>query len=195
MPESEVHAPGGGMIVGALARDLAAWHPPSPGMARLRDDYLAFLDERGSRALDRDGGREHLTSSCFVFTPDRSSVLLCFHRKGRFWVQLGGHIENADASVSEAAFREAVEEGGIPVDPVSVLPVDVDRHALSAGFGRCAVHWDVGFAATATAGSVPVVSDESDDVRWWPVDALPSAVPGGFGDRLSRVIEALSERP
>lgn len=181
-------------VVAALARDLAAWHPPTTGMARLRDDYLAFLDERGAGAADRERDREHLTSSCFVFTPDLSSILLCFHRKGQFWVQLGGHIENADASVSGAAFREAVEEGGIAVDPLSVLPVDVDRHALSAGFGRCAVHWDIGFAGTATAGSVPVVSDESDDVRWWPVDALPSAVPDGFGARMSRVVAAVTHR-
>jgi len=178
-------------IVGALACDLAAWHPPTAGMARLRDDYLAFLNERGAGATERDSDREHLTSSCFVFSPDLSSILLCFHRKGRFWVQLGGHIEDADVSVSAAAFREAVEEGGIAVDPVSVLPVDVDRHGLGAGFGRCAVHWDVGFAGTASVGSVPVVSDESDDVRWWPINALPSAVPDGFGDRVARIVTAI----
>jgi 8-oxo-dGTP pyrophosphatase MutT (NUDIX family) len=164
-------------------------------MAQLRDDYLAFLDERGAGASDRDSGREHLTSSCFVFTPDLSRILLCFHRKGRFWVQLGGHIDSTDPSVSAAAFREAVEEGGIVVDPLSERPVDVDRHALTAGFGRCAVHWDVGFAAVAPLGSVPVVSDESDDVRWWPVNALPSDVPDGFGDRVRRVIGAVSARP
>jgi 8-oxo-dGTP pyrophosphatase MutT (NUDIX family) len=178
-------------VTDALARDLAAWHPPTSGMARLRENYLAFLDERGPGATDRDSDREHLTSSCFVFTPDLTSILLCFHRKGRFWVQLGGHIEDADGSVSAAAFREAVEEGGIAVDPVSQSPVDVDRHGLGAGFGRCAVHWDIGFAATAAVGSVPVVSDESDDVRWWPVDGLPSAVPDGFSDRVGRIVTAI----
>jgi 8-oxo-dGTP pyrophosphatase MutT (NUDIX family) len=182
-------------IVGTLARDLTEWQPPTADLALLRDQYLGFLIERGAGATDRDSDREHLTSSCFVFTPDLASILLCFHRKGQFWVQRGGHIENADTSVSGAAFREAVEEGGIPVAPVSERPVDVDRHALGSGFGRCAVHWDVGFAATASERSAPVVSHESDDVRWWPVDALPSAVPDGFSDRVGRVVEALSGRP
>jgi 8-oxo-dGTP pyrophosphatase MutT (NUDIX family) len=160
-------------------------------MSALRDDYLAFLDQRGAGATDRDSDSEHLTSSCFVFTPDLSSVLLCFHRKGRFWVQLGGHIETVDDSVSAAAFREAVEEGGIALDPLSQQLVDVDRHALGGGFGRCAVHWDIGFAAVAAEGSVPVVSDESDDVRWWPVDALPSEVPDGFSGRVERIVTAI----
>ncbi len=34
-------------------------------------------------------------------------------------------------------------------------------------------HLDVRFVAIAPPGAVPVVSEESTDVRWWPVDALP----------------------
>ena len=177
-----------------VAGDLAAWHPPTDAMARLRDDYRTFLADRGAGATDRDSDGEHLTASCFVFSADLSQILLCSHRKGRFWVQLGGHIEPSDSSAAAAAFREALEEGGIAVEPLSDPLVDLDRHALDSGFGACAVHWDIGFVATAPEGSIPVVSDESDDVRWWPVDALPSAVPAGFGARVSRVLEAVTAR-
>src|SRR5665811_1849561 len=94
-------------------------------------------------ALARKGGPEHLTGSCFVLTPDLSRVLLCFHRKGQFWVQLGGHVEPGDASVAAAAYREAREEGGITdLRPFGSMPLDVDRHSLSSGFGACRVHWD-----------------------------------------------------
>jgi len=31
----------------------------------------------------------------------------------------------------------------------------------------------VRYLVRAPAGAVPVISDESDDLRWWPVDALP----------------------
>ena len=34
-------------------------------------------------------------------------------------------------------------------------------------------HLDVRFAARARAGVHPAASEESLDVRWWPVDALP----------------------
>ncbi|MBF4463040.1 MULTISPECIES: NUDIX hydrolase [unclassified Rathayibacter] len=162
--------------------------PDSP----LRDDYLAFLREYGAQALDRDLGPEHLTASCFVFSPDLSRVLLCFHGKGRFWVQLGGHIEPADASVAEAAVREAREESGIvALRLLAVAAVDIDRHALGTGFGRCLRHWDVGYAAVADPSEPLVVSQESGDVAWWPVDALPADVPPGFAERVAGVRAAL----
>lgn len=178
-------------VAGALADQLASWHPALPDQVVLLREYLAFLGDRGPSAADRDSDGQHLTASCFVLTPDLAKILLCFHRKGRFWVQLGGHIEAADPSVSAAAFREAFEEGGVAVSPVSVRPLDVDRHALSTRFGHCTVHWDVGFAALAPAASSPISSFESEDVGWWPVDALPADVPAGFSDRVERIVDAV----
>ena len=182
-------------IARELATDLRVWTPPDAGQAMLRDEYLEFIAGRGATALDRDGGRSHLTASCFVFTPDLSSVLLCFHRKGQFWVQLGGHIESTDRSVTAAAFREALEEGGIRITPISERPLDVDRHPLGTGFGRCDVHWDLGFGGLAPEGAVPVPSDESEDVRWWPVDALPSNLAAGFRTRLERFVDTVAALP
>jgi 8-oxo-dGTP pyrophosphatase MutT (NUDIX family) len=157
----------------------------------LRQEYLDFLTLRGAAALDREAGRAHLTASCFVLTPDLENILLCFHKKGQFWVQLGGHIEPDDRSVSAAAFREAIEEGGIhDLDPISTLPLDVDRHDLGAGFTKCDVHWDIGFGATVARDAVPIASKESEAVQWWPVGSLPAKVPLGFGGRLNRIIDA-----
>lgn len=130
-----------------------------------------------------------------MFTSDLSQVLLCLHKKGRFWVQLGGHIEANDASVADAAFREAREEGGIPgLRPWGRTPLDVNRHGLSAAFGPCHTHWDVGFAAVVDAAVSPVSSAESDDVAWWPTDGLPARVPGGFAERLDTVMAEMRHR-
>lgn len=84
-----------------LAGELREWD--AGALADLRDEYLAFLEQRGESALERDGGPEHVTASCFVLSPNLAQVLLCFHRKGRFWVQLGGHVEPGDGSVAAAA--------------------------------------------------------------------------------------------
>ncbi|HBH58529.1 MAG TPA: hypothetical protein DDY41_10400 [Arthrobacter bacterium] len=81
--------------------------------SELRDQYVSFVRTLPGSALDRDRGQEHVTAGCFLFAPDLAQVLLCFHKKGRFWVQLGGHADATDASVASAAFREAREEGGI----------------------------------------------------------------------------------
>jgi 8-oxo-dGTP pyrophosphatase MutT (NUDIX family) len=152
-----------------------------------RDVYLRFLETAGDAALYRNGGPEHVTGSCFVFSPGFDRVLLCFHRKGQFWVQFGGHVEPADASVAEAAQREAREESGI-ADLVLLSPaiMDLDRHDLHGGFS-CAAHWDVGFAAVAAPSAVTSVSDESEDVRWFPINELPAQVPPSFRTRLDNV--------
>ncbi|GGB99422.1 NUDIX hydrolase [Cellulomonas carbonis] len=178
-----------------LTATLATWSPAARHQVALRDQYLAFLAANGPSALRRDGGPEHVTASCFVLTPDLSHVLLSLHRKGGFWVQLGGHLEPDDASVSDAAHREAAEEGG--VDALDVpwrAPVDLDRHALSDRFGRCRVHWDVGYVAFAAHGAQPTTSDESDDVAWFPVDELPPVVPPGFASRLATVLDVVRTR-
>jgi 8-oxo-dGTP pyrophosphatase MutT (NUDIX family) len=178
-------------LLSIIERDLRSWRPVAEGQDSLRIEYLDLLRNRGAAALDREGGRSHLTASCFVLTPDLANILLCFHKKGQFWVQLGGHIETNDRSVSAAAFREAREEAGIlDLDPISTLPLDVDRHDLGPGFTTCDVHWDIGFGATAAADAVPVASQESDAVRWWPVGSLPAKIPHGFDRRLSRIIDA-----
>ena len=163
-----------------------------------RDAYLRFLNGAGDASLRRDGGPEHITASCFVFSPGFEKVLLCFHRKGQFWVQFGGHMEPNDATVAEAAQREAREESGITdltLLPSSGLPaaspalLDLDRHELHGGFS-CAAHWDVGFAAVVSPDAVFTVSEESEDVRWFPIDNLPAQVPAGFGARLDQVRRA-----
>jgi 8-oxo-dGTP pyrophosphatase MutT (NUDIX family) len=174
---------------------LGEWSPVAPAQRRLKGDYEAFVRTRGEPALARDGGPEHLTGSCFVLTPDLSRVLLCFHRKGQFWVQLGGHVEAGDASVAAAAYREAREEGGITeLRPFGGVPLDLDRHALSSAFGTCQVHWDVGYVAFADVGAVPVVSNESEDVAWFDVERLPTHVPDGFPARLLTILVELAHR-
>lgn len=180
----------GSSRVDRLSADLLSWAAP-PALADLRDEYLGFVGARGASALERSGGPEHVTASCFVLSPGLDQVLLCFHRKGRFWVQLGGHVEPGDASTADAALREAREESGLAeLTPLDDLPLDLDRHGLGGGFGRCSRHWDIGYGALADPAAPLVVSDESDDVAWWPVDDLPAEVPPGFAARLAGAVAA-----
>ncbi len=174
---------------------LDDWAPRSPAQAALLDEYRAFVATAGPAAVDRSLGPAHLTASCFVLTPDLTQVLLCFHRKGQFWVQLGGHLEGGDGSLAAAAHREAREESGIAdLRLEGALPADLHRHELSASFGSCRTHWDVGFVAYASPGAVPVVSDESEQVAWFAVDALPDGTPDDVADRLATVLAEVRGR-
>ena len=171
-----------------LRRELADWRPSTADQRALKADYERFLAEEHDAAVDRELGRAHVTGSAFVFTPDLGEVLLCFHRKAGFWLQLGGHIEPGDDSVQATALREAQEEGGIlRLDAIGDAPLDLDRHGLGPGFSRCDTHWDVGYGFLATG--TPTASDESEAVQWWPVDALPAEVPAGLGTRVRRAAQ------
>jgi len=179
-------------IVDLLRADLSAWAPLDDTQNELRAEYIDFICTQGAGSVRRTNGAQHLTASCFVFDPGFANVLLCFHKKGQFWVQLGGHIEANDPSVAASAFREAFEEGGIAgLVPFGRTPVDVDRHGLGDGFGACAVHWDIGYVAIAPTDAAPSVSDESEAVAWWPVETLPDNVPPGFARRLAGVLQEL----
>lgn len=104
-------------------------------------------------------------------------------------------MEPGDGSVAQAALRDAREEIGVAgLRPFAATPIDLDRHPLSGGFGRCRVHWDVGFVAFADADAVPAASAESEAVEWFDVDRLPDQVPPGFAARLDTVMAELAGR-
>ncbi|MGO2860065.1 MAG: NUDIX hydrolase [Brevibacterium sp.] len=137
-------------------------------------DFARLFDEAGAAALRREGGESHVTASCLVFDSESESVLLNHHGKAKLWGQFGGHLEPEDDSLESAAVREALEESGLgSLQWVSPTPVDLHVHDLSAAFGRCQRHYDVVYAARARVTDSPVVSDESIDVRWFPLSDLP----------------------
>lgn len=176
-----------------LLSRLRVWEAPTEQQGRLREEYVRFLDDHGRAALRRERGADHVTASCFVFAADLERTVLCYHRKGRFWVQTGGHVEADDASVQAAALREAQEEAGLP--GLTLVPgvLDLDRHALSDAFGACRTHWDVGFAALAPGSDLPRVSDESEQVGWFPVDDLPTPLASRVSDRLRHLRDAVRQ--
>jgi 8-oxo-dGTP pyrophosphatase MutT (NUDIX family) len=117
---------------------------------------------------------DHLTASTVVLSADHTQVLLTLHAKAGRWFQLGGHCEDEDTTLVGAARREAVEESGTAELTFSPEPVQLSEHAVPFCDPRGGVHHlDVRFVAVATADAEHAVSEESLDVRWWPVDALP----------------------
>ena len=180
------------MTLAADARAvLASWTAPSAEQEALRADYLAHLAAHPD-GVWRSCLPDHLTAGALVLSHDRRQVLLNLHRKARRWFHFGGHLEAGDDTLAGAALREATEESGIAGLVVEPEPLHLSRHAVEfcdpSGTVR---HLDVRFLARVAADTTPVVSEESVDVRWWPVDALPTAEP----DMVEMVALAVDWRP
>jgi 8-oxo-dGTP pyrophosphatase MutT (NUDIX family) len=151
---------------------LSTWSAPSSGQSALRDRYVEHLAAHPDGFL-RSCRPDHLTAGALVLSADSASVLLTLHAKAGRWFQFGGHLEPSDTSLAAGALREAREESGVLDLVLDPVPVHLDEHRVTFCGSSPASHLDVRFVARAPAGAVPVVSEESTDVRWWPVDALP----------------------
>ena len=155
---------------------LRGWPAPTAGQEALRARYVAHLEAHPD-GLTRGCRPDHLTASTLVLSADLDRVLLTLHAKARRWFQLGGHCEPGDTTLAGAALREATEEGGLGELALDPVPVQLSEHEVpfcGAGLpGGPVHHLDVRFLALARPGATPAVSEESIDVAWWPVDALP----------------------
>ena len=152
---------------------LRAWAPPTTEQAGLRDRYLAHLKATPD-GLRRTCYPDHVTASTLVLSADRERVLLTLHAKAHRWFQFGGHCEAGDATLAGAAQREAIEESGLAGLRVEPSPVQLSEHEVPFCDPRGGVrHLDVKFLAVGADDEGHAVSDESLDVRWWPVEALP----------------------
>ncbi len=156
---------------------LTHWQAPTDELERLRAAYVAHLEEHPD-GVYRSCLPAHLTAGALVFSHDRRHVLLNLHRKAKKWFHFGGHLERGDPTLAAAALREATEEsglGGLLVDPD---PVHLSRHAVSFCAPPGSVdHLDVRFLALLGTDTAPAASSESLQVRWWPVEELPTDEP------------------
>ena len=158
---------------------LTHWQPPTHDQEQelLRTSYVEHLRVHPD-GLWRSCFPAHLTAGALVISHDRAHVLLNLHRKAGSWFHFGGHLEPGDVTLAGAALREATEESGLSGLIVNAEPLHLSQHPVEFCDPRGTVqHLDVRFLAQLGADVEPVVSEESLDVRWWPVDALPTDEP------------------
>ena len=150
-----------GELIGLLDDYLGQWPAESAVVERFRE----FVGTE-ERCFERDCWAGHVTGSAWLVNAARTHVLLTHHRKLGRWLQLGGHSDGEPDSL-QVALREAREESGLAVEPLSSRIFDLDVHAIPARRGDPAHHhFDVRYALRADLGQDFVVSGESLDLAW-----------------------------
>ena len=153
---------------------LDGWRAPDDEQERLRQRYADHLRAHPD-GMTRACTPDHVTASTLVVNAAHDAALLTLHAKARLWFQLGGHCEPGDTTLAGAALREATEESGLTGLALDPVPVQLSEHAVPfCGPTGDVHHLDVRFVAVSPADAEHVVSDESLDLRWWPLDALPN---------------------
>ena len=163
---------------------LDHWRPVRPGQESVRQALLAFLAARPDACL-RSCAAGHITASAVVLDHGGEHVLLTLHPRVGRWLQLGGHCEPTDQTLTAAALREATEESGIAGLTIEPTPLHVEVHPITCSLGVPTRHLDVRFLVHAPAGAAPVRSAESVDLRWWPI---ASAADGELRDLLAAAL-------
>ncbi|GGS64752.1 NUDIX hydrolase [Planobispora rosea] len=150
---------------------LGRWAAPTAEEELLRKEFLEHLHAHED-GMYRECVPGHLTATTAVLSHDGERVLLTLHGKARMWLPMGGHCETGDLSLEGVALREATEESGIPGLRLLPGPLALDRHRVwcHPPFSH---HLDVEYGAVASAGAEAVISEESLDLRWFPVDEIP----------------------
>lgn len=151
---------------------LTHWQAPDPAQDSLRHAVLAFVHGHAD-ACRRECVAGHVTASTLVLDDSGTRVLLTLHPRLGRWVQLGGHCDEDDPDIVTAALREATEESGVPGLRIAPELAAVHVHPVVCSLGVPTRHLDLQFVAHAPAGAQIVISDESEDLQWWPADALP----------------------
>lgn len=151
---------------------LNEWRAPDPVQDSLRHAVLAFVQGRAD-ACRRECVPGHVTASALVLDHTGGQVLLTLHPRLGRWVQLGGHCDDDDADIVAVALREATEESGVEGLRIAPELAAVHVHPVTCSLGVPTRHLDLQFVVHAPAGAQIAISDESEDLRWWPADALP----------------------
>ena len=155
-------------------------------------DMLEFFN-KDENCFQKNNQKGHFTGSAWVVTPDKSQVLMTHHKKLNMWLQLGGHADGIDDLIS-VAIREAKEESGFDnFVLVSEKIFDLDIHEVPAiAEGSIHLHYDVIFLLEADPkNNTIIVSDESHDVQWIPLDKVLKLNPENSMRRMVKKTSAL----
>ncbi|WP_455353917.1 NUDIX hydrolase [Streptomyces sp. SYSU K217416] len=120
---------------------------------------------------------------------DEGQVLLGRRADTGKWSVIGG-IPDPGEQPAQTAVREVYEETGVRCVPERVVLVEALKPVTYANGDVCQ-YMDITFRCRSVGGQARVNDDESLDVAWFPLDALPEL----NAPSLQRIKQALTDEP
>jgi 8-oxo-dGTP pyrophosphatase MutT (NUDIX family) len=156
-----------------LLQLLAAYRNRYPDESEVIGQYQSFIEQHPD-CFERSLDVGHVTGSAIILDSSSQNVLLTHHRKLNRWLQPGGHADG-DPVVSRVAMKEALEESGLSdIRFVQHEILDLDIHLIPERGNEAAhYHYDSRYLLQS-AGETDefVVSEESHDLAWVPIDQI-----------------------
>jgi 8-oxo-dGTP pyrophosphatase MutT (NUDIX family) len=177
----------------AEALSLVEVFVPAPEDEKSRELILALIRETEAPFSRRQFHPGHITCTAVVLDPAGRRVLLMHHRRLRRWLLPGGHVEEDDATLGDAARREAVEETAVRIACGGAAKmVGMDVHGIPANKKKGEpfhLHHDLIFAWAAES-DVVARSEEAPEVVWCGAGEFEKyAVPGSIVRAAGRAME------
>ena len=158
-----------------------------------RQDQVLILDflRKNSDAFYRTNLLAHMTASAWVVNPQRSKVLMVYHRLYDSWSWAGGHADGEEDLLA-VALREVREETGVQrLRPVteeiySLEVLTVDGHEKHGQYVPSHLHLNVTYLLEAEEDQpLRVCEAENSGVAWFSLaDALSASTEPWFVERI-----------
>ena len=135
--------------------------------------------------LLRDNEIAHIASSGFIVNKNIDKTLMVYHNILDKWAWTGGHADGHE-NLLDVAIKEATEETGVSVEPLSgkIASIDiliVPGHMKRGRYVNSHLHLDVAYVLVADENETPSIKpDENSAIKWFPVEMITEEL---FGSR------------
>ena len=161
-----------------LIEQITAYQPVNEQEAADKALILQHLQTSGN-IYTRANQTAHMTASAWVVSPDRTRVLMAFHRIYNSWAWLGGHADG-ERDLAAVARREALEESGLEEvmlltpEIISLEVLTVDGHEKRGVYVPSHLHLNVTYLFEADpAQPLRIKPDENSRVAWVAAEDVP----------------------
>ena len=173
-----------------IREDIARYLPYNEQEYRDQKMILEFLDAHPDAFL-RSNKLAHMTASAWAVNPERSKVLMVYHKIYDSWSWTGGHADGEEDLLS-VALRELREETGaehirpVTEDIFSLEVLTVDGHEKRGEYVSSHLHMNVTYLLEAKeSDTLRICQPENSAVSWFTLSAaLHASTEPWFVDRI-----------